>query len=149
MFTKIAASVFCLMLLVGCEDSKKVDGVQVVVKEIQGEVEGKVSSTSIYFPGGAGIDFGLAPVSDRVIEDKVGKIRVNVYEFKESYGAVDRSVSSIMEAGEYVRKINAPGNNQLSVTYLKSGKYGVLFRYATVVRSGVEAKTLVTVSWRI
>ncbi|MDP3846170.1 MAG: hypothetical protein Q8R10_07055 [Pseudomonas sp.] len=149
MVNKVAVSAFCLMLLVGCDDSKKVDGGQSVVSEHQAEAEKKANKTAIYFPGGSGIDFGMVPVSDKVLEDKNGKYRVAVYKFKESFDVVDASVSTVLTADGYARKFNAPGNNKLSVTYLKSGKYGVLFRYATVVRSDVESKTFVTVSWRI
>lgn len=147
MFNKFAVSALCLALITGCDDSKKVDEVQAITSEQEDRAEQKVNKTELYLPGGAGVDFRRLPLSDKVIKDKTSKIRIVVYGFKESYSEVDKSVSSVLQAEEYARRVNAPGQNKLSVSYLKKNASAVLFRYSTV-DNGVEAKTFVTVSWR-
>ncbi|WP_137885654.1 hypothetical protein [Pseudomonas sp. 2FE] len=148
MFKRVAIGGFCLMLLAGCDDASKIQVGEPTDKGPQQNAQRQAESTALYLPGGAGIDFGRLPVSDKILEDKSSKIRIVVYEFKELYDVVDKSVASVLEAKEYARKVNAPGRNQLSASYLKKGATPVLFRYSSSTPKGVESKTFVTVSWR-
>lgn len=146
MWKKITLVSLCLGLVVGCGDK---DAAQIKAGD-KNAVEGQqvASETALYLPGGAGLDFGRAPVSDKVIEDKIGKIRIVSYEFNESPEEVDTSIASIVEGEGYVRKINPPGSNELSVTYLKQGAWPVLSRYTLRVQEGFDKKTILTLSWR-
>lgn len=140
----------CLALVVGCgdkSDSQIKTVSEVAGDELQQSSEHK-SETAIYFPGGVGIDFGRAPLSDKVIEDKSSKIRIVRYEFGELHEEIDGSIASVLESSGYVRKVNPPGSNALSVTYLKQGARPVLARYTLSVRKGFDKKTILTLSWR-
>lgn len=138
---------FCLALLFGCDSSSKVEVGKVAAGSSSGQGE-QQASTALYLPGGVGVDFGRAPVSDRVTEDKSSKIRIVSYEFSESSKEIDASIASIVEAEGYARKVNPPGANELSVTYHKQGAKPVLSRYVVRVQEGFDKKTVLTLSWR-
>lgn len=150
MWKKIVPISLCVALVVGC-DGKDDAQINVISKTAGGssqQVAERKSDTAIYLPGGVGLDFGRAPSTDKVIEDKSSKIRIVAYEFSESHEEVDKSIASILEDSGYVRKVNPPGSNALSVTYLKQGAKPVLARYALSVREGFNKKTFLTLSWR-
>ena len=146
MWKKIVASGLCLILLAGCDDTD-VKSTNAVAQGQQSQH--KNSETAIYFPGGAGIDFGRMPMSDKTIEDDLSEIRIIQYEFDEPYDVVDKSVASIFLPENYLRKENPLGGLKLSVTYIKEGVRPVLAKYKEVNQEGVGKKTVLTVSWRL
>lgn len=148
MLNKFIVSGLCLALLAGCDASSKAEQENAVAGADGGQAEQQASNTALYFPGGAGVDFGRAPISDKVVEDKSSKIRIVSYEFNESHEEIDKSIASIIEGAGYVRKVNPPGTNELSVTYHKPGAKPVLSRYILRVREGFDKKTILTLSWR-
>lgn len=150
MWKKITLVSLCLALVVGCgdKDAEQVKAINKDAGEGQQHVAEQKSGTAIYLPGGAGLDFGRAPVIDKVVEDKSSKIRIVIYEFSETHEEIDKSIASIVEDAGYVRKINPPGSYDLSVSYLKQGAKPVLARYALRVREGFYKKTTLTLSWR-
>lgn len=147
MLKEIVVSGFCLALLLGCDSSSKSEVEKVTAGASSGQ-GGQQTTTALYLPGGVGIDFGRAPVSDKVKEDKISKIRIVRYEFSESSKEIDASIASIVEAEGYARKVNPPGADELSVTYHKQGARPVLSRYVVRVQEGFDKKTVLTLSWR-
>lgn len=146
MLKKIVLSGLFLMLLAGCDDASKApqgDAGQGAKPAAEKPVDG----TALYLPGGAGIDFKRKPISDTIIDSKKGKVRVVRYEFNESHEVVSKSVASILVAAGYSRKVNAPGNNQLKVTYRKKGFAPVLSRYNANNKTGPAKKTILALSW--
>jgi hypothetical protein len=150
MWKKIVPISLCMALVVGCggKDDAQVKVISKAAGDGSQQASERKSETAIYLSGGVGLDFGRAPIIDKVIEDKSSKIRILGYEFSESHEAIDKSIASILEGSGYVRKINSPGSNALSVTYLKQGAKPVLARYALSAREGFDKKTVLTLSWR-
>lgn len=136
-------------LLVGCDDSATSNATTAVATSASDNPSLRGSNTAIYLPGGLGLDFGRAPISDEITEDKTSKIRIVSYEFSESYEAIDHAVASIVEPAKYVRKVNPAGTNKFSVAYLKQGFNPVLCSYAVVAKEGFSRKTTLTLSWRL
>lgn len=136
------------LLLVGCDDSATSNATTAVATSASDNPSLQGSNTALYLPGGLGLDFGRAPISDKITEDKTSKIRIVSYEFSESYEVIDHAVASIVEPAKYVRKVNPAGTNKLSVTYLKRDVSPVLCRYSVIVKEGFDNKTTLTLSWR-
>lgn len=148
MWKQMVASGLSIMMLVGCDSAEKTDVKSSNVVAQGQQAQQKNSGTAIYLPGGAGVDFGRKPVSDKVIEDNVSKIRIIQYEFDEAYDVVDESVASVLLPENYLRKENPLGSLKLSATYIKAGAGPVLARYNEVNQEGSDKKSVLTLSWR-
>ena len=150
MYKNIAIAVLCLGFIVGCGDK---ESPTVMAKPEAGQgnankVEETKSETAIYFPGGAGIDFGIKPVSDNLKKDNNGEYRVVVYEFSEPFAAVDKALSEVLTKKSYLRELReAKPAYDLVVVYRKPGENKILVRYSTLVREGFNKLTVVKFSW--
>ena len=148
MLNKLVAGGLCLAILVGCDKVEQVETVAVNSTQTQ-QSQAEVSSTAIYLPGGAGIDFKKEPLIDKVVAGKSNKLRIVRYEIGESVEEVDKAVASILEPEGYVRKLHTPGKEMLKVSYSKVGTGPTLWRYHVIAREGFEKVTVLTVSWNI
>lgn len=133
---------FFLVALVGCDQAGE-------KKNVSAAQDFKESSaTALYLPGGVGIDFGVAPVKDDVIDYQGDDVRVVIYRLDSETADIDSELSAILQGEGYSRKENPKGTNDLSVTYSNaSGR--VMFRYKVNASEGFVKHTRVLVSWRI
>jgi len=133
---------FVLAALVGCDQVGEKKDVSTV------QDSKTASTTALYLPGGVGIDFGVAPVKDEVVDYKGSNVRIVTYQLDAEAADIDSAVSAILQTEGYKRKENPKGKNDLSVNY-HSSSVKALFRYKKVVSEGFVKYTRVQVSWKI
>lgn len=135
-----------LVLLTGCGEVEKSEPAVLSSQVEKGDGQ-PVSKTAIYFPGGAGVDFGRNPTSDRVIKYQSNDVRIIRYEFEESIDVVDKALRGVLELEGYVSSVKPEEQYDLTVLFRKSNTTTLLARYKIAVREGFDKKTVLELSW--
>lgn len=145
MVRDILGMLIFVFFLAGCGEDKNKDINIISASKSQGAQPS--SDTAIYFKDGVGVDFGVSPQSDKIIESS-GDVRVLTYYLEYPPLDVDSAVSDILGSEGYLRVEKPAGNNDLSVIYTKSSG-AILFRYKQEVAEGLVKKTKLIISWWI
>lgn len=150
MLKKIAVSGLFLVLLVGCDDSNKVQ-LNSADKVGANNSEQQKNSTVIYLRSGVGIDFGRKPVSDVQGVQAEGKYRHVEFLFEESPEAIDKAVRGVLEASSYKRQFVAGGKYKMQVVYRKIGAENsdLANTMYSEVSAGGKMRTKLLLSWYI
>lgn len=153
MYKNIAIAVLCLGFIVGCGDK---ESPTVMAKPEVGQAKDNSadqpkSETALFLPGGAGIDFGVKPVFDKVQEDTPGnKFRYVIYDLPDAVAAVDGALNKILLSKGYeVAYLSpVPADYQQWATYSKQGSPDILIRYKKYVMEGFTTGAKVIFKWR-
>lgn len=147
MFKNAVLVVACIFLLSACDD-KGPEIKEVAAQDLQ--TKQVVSATSLYLPGGAGVDFGRKATSERVNTNPDGKqIKILSYSFDESASEVDLSLTKVLEAEGYIRTSPIADNVKLHSVYTKNGFPYVSARYLNNKVDAPENKTILVLSWEL
>ncbi|MDM8349805.1 hypothetical protein P8H27_12995 [Pseudomonas sp. sp1636] len=145
MWKQMVASGLGLMVLVGCDNSSKPETLE--SPSLASEVRNTETSTTLYLPGGAGLDFSRSPVA--VVESKWKDKDVITYAFEfddATYEEVDGSISPIL-LGEGYARTEADNPQLIKYTTYKKGDAVVAISYADNVRDGFTKNLLLKVWW--
>lgn len=141
---KIILSSIFFAVLSGCDGSDKSDLIGV-----DNQLEGEVSKTAVYLPGGSGIDFGRPAQKDLIREVGDSKYKVFAYEFDEPFNTLDNEVASILEKDGYIRVLQSFSGDSMVVTYTMDKNNPVVFGYNNEVKEGFSKKTVLHISWSL
>lgn len=148
MLKKIAVCGLSILLLVGCDDTSKVQ-VGIDDKESQ-KAEAQTSNTVIYLPGGAGVDFGRKATGERINTTTDGrKVKILSYGFTETADEVDASLAKVLQAEGYVRSTPPADNVVLNAAYKKNDYPYISARYLKQKTGAIDKKTTLVLSWEI
>ena len=142
---KIILSVVFLAFLVGCDDGQEIKKITVQEQQVS-----QSSDTVLYFPGGAGVEFGRKATSERInISPDGRRIKILAYSFDESASEVDLALAQVLEAEGYVKTSPAAENVKLHSVYTKAGYPYVSARYLNDKVGEAESKTILVLSWEV
>lgn len=141
-------ALLCVAFLTGCNDDASVSS----TVNVGGSSESKhsVSETGLFLPGGAGIDFGVKPVTDKVQEESPGKsFRYVIYTIPGSVDEIDGSLKEILTADGYTAQYLSPVPKIYKqwVTYSKPEGVSILVRYQETIKEGFSKNTTIVFKW--
>lgn len=126
----------------GCNDSIESS---VVVDEKSGN-----SPTSIYLPGGVGLQFDAPNASDEVVYVDEGlKVKFFKLILNAAPDETEKAVSEILLAEGYKKTTEELGGGKMKVYYKSHDGQFVYFLYSPIVQDGLKRKTGLSIWWKI
>lgn len=135
---KYISAAFVFALISGCGEEAHVEP---TIAPKNGSQESVVSKTTIYLPGGAGLDFGREPETDRESEYSEGKrARSIIFLFPDSIESVSAAVDKVLLEQGYSKKTTEHKSYIKHDVYIKGDK-SVAFAYNRSVSEGFSDMT--------